>query len=215
MTNSQALTRNLRSFMFTRAGERLSFSLYHLHFHSEIMIQTTLVSFERSKIFLIATCKGTKCTAASSQFVTSSRRHVDIVWTKFTLNYELSFIYSTFVSWIRALNILFMFWAIYYNVSMTGFVSEHEPVLFWVKNQVQKSYFIRFDYNPTEITRLAIQMLMVSLELATIYKLTACLTSHPYLQPCKQTAISRSKVKKSLWILNSNVLCFFSLPSSK
>ena len=99
----------------------------------EIMIQTTYISFERSKIFLIATCKGTRCSAASSQLITSSRRHVDIVWTKFTLNYDLSFIYSTFVPWIRALNILFMFWAIYYNVSMTGFVREHEPVLFCVK----------------------------------------------------------------------------------
>ena len=78
-----------------------------------------------------------------------------------------------------------MFWAIYYNVSMAGFPREHEPVLFCVKNKSQvgeQSYSMRFDYKLTEITRLAIQMLMVSLELAMIYKLTACLKSHPYLQ---------------------------------
>lgn len=144
MTNSLTFRRNLRS--LTRESEHLSFSLYHFQFHSWNIVQTSYSSFERSKTFLIATCKGTRCTAASSQFITSSRRHFDIVWTKFTLSYQLSFIYSTFVSWIRALNIWFMFWAIYYNVSMAGFVREHEPVLFCVKtkSQVEPSYSMRF-----------------------------------------------------------------------
>ena len=81
-----------------------------------------------------------------------------------------------------------MFWAIYYNVSVAGFVTEHEPVLFRVKtkSQVEQSYSMRFNYKLTEITRLAIQMLMDSLELAMIYKLTACLTSQPYLQSYKR-----------------------------
>lgn len=50
---------------------------------------------------------------------------------------------------------------------------------------------MRYGYKLTEITRLVIQMSMVSLELAIIYKLTPYLTSHPY----KRTAISQSNIK--------------------
>lgn len=54
---------------------------------------------------------------------------------------------------------------------------------------------MRYGYKLTEITSLAIQMSMVSLELAIIYKLTPYLTSHPYLHPYKRTAISQSNIK--------------------
>lgn len=76
-----------------------------------------------------------------------------------------------------------MFWAIYYNVLMAGFLREHEPVLFSLKHksQAQQSYSMRFDYKLTQITRLALQMFMVSLELVMNYNLTGHLTSHPHL----------------------------------
>lgn len=49
------------------------------------------------------------------------------------------------------------------------------PVLVNNRRQVERSFSIRFDYNPTKITRLALQLFMVSLEFATYYNLAACL----------------------------------------
>lgn len=75
------------------------------------------------------------------------------------------------------------------------------PVLVTNKSQVEQSYFIRFDLNPTEITRLALQLFMVSLELAIYYNLAACLDPSPlpnhaqtYFDTIARSAILRLKV---------------------